>query len=67
MSLLTKATNGVDVSLSLQQDARLLRLAFLVVTQPETQNRRKIWGGVPTCSNRGAVKCLKLQNRGWRH
>lgn len=67
MSLLTKAPNGVGVSLSLQEDARLLRLTFLVVTQPETQNRHRIWGGVPTCSNGGAVKCLKLQNRGWRH
>lgn len=66
ISVLTKATNGVAVSKSLQQDARLLWLAFLVVTQPETQNSNRIWGGLPTRPDGGAVKCLKLQYRGWR-
>lgn len=55
LSLITKASNGVGVGLSLQQGARLLRLAFLVVTQPETLNSNRIWGDLPASHNRSAV------------
>lgn len=39
---LTKATDGVGISLSLQLDAGLLWLAFLVVTQPVTLDSHRL-------------------------
>ena len=61
---LTKATNSVGIGLSLQQDVGLLWLTFLMVTQPETLSSHRTRGGLPACHNGGAVKRLKLKNRG---
>lgn len=60
---LTKATNGVGIGLSLQLDAGLLWLAFLVITQPVTLDSHRLYGGLPACHNRSAVKRLELKNR----
>lgn len=64
MTSLTKATDGVGIVLGLQLDCRLLWLSFLMVTQPVTQNSHRFWGDLPACHNGGAVKRLKLKNRG---
>lgn len=61
---LTKATDGVGIDLSLQLDVGLLWLALLMVTQPVTLGSHRFWGSLPACHNGGAVKRLKLKNRG---
>jgi len=61
---LTKATDGVGIGLSLQLDDRLLRVAFLMVTQLVTLDNHRLLGGLPACHNGGAVKRLKLKSRG---
>ncbi len=62
--MLTKATDGVGIGVSLQLDGGLLWLSFLMVTQPVTLDSHRFWGALPTYHNGGAVKRLKLENRG---